>query len=479
MADKDIMKNSFGKLNPTQEQKERMWQQISQAKPPKKSRWYMKAAAVVATLIVCLAGVNILSKGRVVAAFETAAKEGVVAAIVEFCGLDRDSEEIVQQAVEIQNQGIVIYAPEIYYLDKDILLFGGLRGLMIYDLQDEAITATIDLQEIGCIYFGSATKDTHVLKQGESIYIYNSENGKPVGEYYEFVPAEAQTLKLKAVAGEDKQTLAQLHEAWQKQRESVVGTFEYFQEAYFLADEGFDKIGGLYSQNAYRWQDAQGHMRLSCLVVKGEGEYSLYTDDGEEVLLHLENVMAANPGAEISDGDVPVGEDLEIVLPEFVYSGEDKVVAAVCDYLTKVEKDAYYIPAADHVVIPQVKILGREEAEEELLVFGKFAIFIYTRNGEILERASGGSMVGCLHLIKQDGNYQVSEVEWALDGGSFGDSLKEITAEYPQYYEGLMTGYEQGEREALILEMLKMYVKDNELPIAYYKDYGWDPVPIK
>lgn len=478
MADKDIMKNSFEKLNPTEEQGERLWQQISREQSSKKNRWYIKAAAVAAAFVLCVAGVNAASGGRVMAAFEVAAKDGVVAAIVEFCGLDKDSEEIVQQTVEIQTNGIEVYAPEIYYLDKDILLFGGLSGLMIYDFNQEAITATIDLQEIGCIYFNSDTRETHVLKQGERIYIYNSENEKPMGEYYELVPAEAQALKLTAVAGNDEQVLTQIHVAWQKQRDNMKDTFDNMQDAYFLADGG--KAGEMYSRNAYSWQDGQGECHLSCLLVKGEGEYFVYSDNGDEVPLHLERVVAMNPQAEVSGGNASGKEETsEVVFPEFVYSGEDEVVAAICEYLVKEEKDGYYIPEADYVVIPQAQILGREEAGEELLVFGKFAVYVYTRNGEILECASGGNMAGCLHLNVKEGVYQVSEVQWALDGGLYDDSLKEITADYPQYYDGLMTGYEEGEREALLLEMLRMYVKDNNLPIKYYKDYGWDPVAIE
>ena len=412
------------------------------------------------------------------AAFEVAAKDGVVAAIVEFCGLDKDSEEIVQQVVEIQNNGIAVYAPEIYYLDKDMLLFGGLRGLMIYDLNQEAITATIDLQEIGCIYFNSDTKETHVLKQEDSIFVYNSQNGEPMGEYYEFVPAEALALKLTAIAGNDEQVLAQLHAEWQKQRECIKDTFDNFQDAYFLEDGG--RTGEMFSQNAYSWQDEQGQQTLSCLLVNVEGQYFVCSDNGEEVPLYLENVVAANPGADVSNWNVTTHEEYaEEVLPEFVYSGEDEVVAAIWEYLVREEKNGYYIPDADHVVIPQMQILGREETEEELLVFGKFAIYVYTRNGEILECASGGNMAGCVHLQETGNAYQVTEVQWALDGGLYDDSLKEITADYPQYYDGLITGYAEGEREALLLEMLRMYVKDNNLPIKYYKDYGWDPVAIK
>ncbi|MBE5864705.1 MAG: DUF4179 domain-containing protein [Lachnospiraceae bacterium] len=478
MEDKNIMKNSFDKLNPTEEQRVRLWEQISQEQPSKKNRWYMKATAAAAVFILCVAGVNLASGGRVMAAFEVAAKEGVVAAIAELCGLDKDSKEIVQQAVGIQKNGIEVYAPEIYYLDKEMLLFGGLRGLMIYDFHQEAITATIDLQEIGCIYFNSDTKETHVLKQGECIYVYNSENEKPMGEYYEFTPKDAQTLKLTAVAKNDEQALAQLHAAWQTQRKKVKDTFDSMQDAYFLADGG--KYGEMYSQNAYSWKDEQNQEFLSCLIVKGEGEYYLYSANGDEVPLHLEKVVAVTRQEAANDGNASdLNEPVEEMLPEFVYSGEDEVVAAICEYLVKEEKNGYYIPDADWVAIPQMQILGREEAEGELLVFGTFAISVYTRNGEILECASGGNMHGCVHLRKEDNVYQVTEVQWALDGGLFDDSLQEITANYPQYYEGLMSGYGEGEREQLLLEMLRMYVKDNNLSIKYYKDYGWDPVAIE
>ena len=33
-------------------------------------------------------------------------------------------------------------------------------------------------------------------------------------------------------------------------------------------------------------------------------------------------------------------------------------------------------------------------------------------------------------------------------------------------------------RESIRTTLIRMYVQDNDLNIKYYKDYGWDPVPV-
>lgn len=458
------MKKSFEKLNPTSEQGEKMWKQISQAKTAKKSTWVVKAVASVAAAMLVFVGVNTASGGQ------------VMAAIRQFVGLDDDSREIVEQATNIQNNGVEVYAPEIYYLDDEQMIFGGLRGLLVYNRVDGELEATIDLQEIDSIYFNSETKATHVLKKDDAVYVFNSENGEPKGKYYRFELSAQDAVKMVAEAGEDVEVLKGLYEEWQVHQANYVDTFRGIGGAYFLSDENFDKCGGMYSKNTYCWTDAAGNDNKSCLLVKNEGEYSIYTYNGKQVSeigLNLEVVQALGE----TEPTGTVTEPAE--LPAFTYSGEDMVVAAVCDYLVNEESKHYYLPETEHVVVPTVKILGVEKSGDKTLVFGKFAIFGYTRNGEILECVSGGNMVGCLHLQEEKGAYKVTEVQWALDGGLYDDSIKEMTADYPQYYEGLSTGYAEGEQAALRMELLSMYVKDNQLPIKYYKDYGWDPVQIE
>ncbi len=458
------MKKSFENLNPTSEQGEKMWKQISQAKPAKKRTWVVKAVASMAVVILAFVGINAASGGQ------------VMAAIRQFVGLDADSREIVEQATNIQNNGVEIYAPEIYYLDDEQVIFGGLRGLLVYDRVDGELEATIDLQEIGSIYFNSDTKETHVLKKDDAVYIFNSENGEPKGKYYRFDLSVQDAVKLVAEAGEDLEVLKGLYKEWQAHQENYVDTFREINGAYFLTDENFDKNGGMYSKNTYCWTDEAGNDNKSCLLVKNEGEYSIYTYNGRQVSeigLNLEVVQALGETE-------PTETVAELVgLPTFVYSGDDAIVAAVCDYLVTEESKSYYLPETEYVVVPTVKILGEEKSGDETLVFGKFAIYVYAENGEILECVSGGNMVGCMHLQEENGAYIVTEVQWALDGGLYDDSLKEMTADYPQYYEGLSTGYAEGEQAALRMELLSMYVKDNQLAIKYYKDYGWDPVAIE
>ena len=41
-----------------------------------------------------------------------------------------------------------VYAPAIYYLDSDMLIFGNGTGLVIYDLADSRVEGLVDMQAI-------------------------------------------------------------------------------------------------------------------------------------------------------------------------------------------------------------------------------------------------------------------------------------------------------------------------------------------
>ena len=63
------------------------------------------------------------------------------------------------------------------------------------------------------------------------------------------------------------------------------------------------------------------------------------------------------------------------------------------------------------------------------------------------------------------------------DGSEYVKGIKEFCKGYPgmarKYFD-----YEGKEREEARTALIRMYVKDNDLDIKYYKDYGWDPVPV-
>ena len=51
-----------------------------------------------------------------------------------------------------------MYASDILYMDEELLLFENMRGIIVYDLQKDAVLGTIDTQAIDCIYFDGDKK---------------------------------------------------------------------------------------------------------------------------------------------------------------------------------------------------------------------------------------------------------------------------------------------------------------------------------
>ncbi len=63
------------------------------------------------------------------------------------------------------------------------------------------------------------------------------------------------------------------------------------------------------------------------------------------------------------------------------------------------------------------------------------------------------------------------------EGEHYSEGIKEFCEGYPgmeeRYFDELY------DWEEIRTELVRMYVQDNSLDIEYYKDYGWDPVPIE
>lgn len=97
-------------------------------------------------------------------------------------GLKQSEQDIIGQTEMIQDKGIEVYAPDILAIDDQYLVFGNLRGLIVYDLISKKVVGTIDTQAIGSIYFDGDKKQTHVIKNKNMITIFNSNKGIPYGE---------------------------------------------------------------------------------------------------------------------------------------------------------------------------------------------------------------------------------------------------------------------------------------------------------
>ncbi|MBQ9983880.1 MAG: hypothetical protein IJP29_04755 [Lachnospiraceae bacterium] len=425
----------------------------------------MAVAAAIALIIVGTIGANVATDGA------------VYAAIMKWLKFDQGRQDVVGNMVDSQNRFNTVWAPDIYYLDGDVMVFGGLRGTIVYDLTNNQVSATIDTQKIDCVYFDSKVKQTHILKDEDCIVVFNSENGVPSGSYYiyDLKMCNSQELEV-SETGDDETLLNQYYEQWNVLQNQYIDTFETFRdykevESLFSIDYD-DK----YSVESISWENADKIPYYSFLAIQDK-QYVLYHFDIEKeefssVKLDLSQAIVFEENStEASLGEV--SENGTIVLKQFVYYGDSEAIEAICKYM---EEDYLQYSVEDKVWIPGYVIHKEVEKDGEYLVFGNFWSYGYQLTGTILESQSGTEMPACFHLKETENGYEVVSVDTAGDG-SYVEDIQAFTADYPGLYD-LFMEYDEEKRMDAQKEYVQMYVKGHNLSIEYYKEYGWDPVKI-
>lgn len=458
MREEDI-KKAFSGLNPSGEQKDRIKKAIAakNGNAPvsfKRSNAWLKrivaSAAVIALVFTAGLGVNAATGGVLMRFF---AGEDVTPKEV--------GDEIVARISTTSLAGVEVYAPFIVELTDSRLIFGTNRGLVIYDLNKEAVITTLDLQAIDCNHFNAETKETHLLVNGDSLTVYNIENGVPAGNYYTFdLNAGAEGTITTYIPGEGSSTLNKFEERYDANlSSSFVDTFDVF--------DGADPLEESYVSNA-------SYSKLS--YVNDKGTSFLYVDSNNRFYIYTRDKAGNDSSTEIMLGDLALPGTYD--LPIYAYMGDDLVYMAVTDYLVMVGEEKYANSETGYVTIPVPRIVSVKETEDETLVFGGFMVYSYTKVGNTLELVSGGSMPGMMRLIKDGDYYEVTGFEEAEDGRGYVESVERMCADYPGVAEDLMHRVSLGGDED-IKESIKEYLEQSGVTgIEYYKDYGWDPIKI-
>lgn len=499
--EREMIKNSLDQLNPTEEQSKMMWERLQKAmaekneeqvndapadnvvafeKPEQETskvvsinsrrknkglKRAMAVAAAIALMIVGTVGANVATDGA------------VYAAIMEWLKFDQGRQDVVGNMEDSTDRFNTVWAPDICYMDDEMMVFGGLRGTIIYDLTNNQVSATIDTQKVGCVHFDSAEKQTHILKDGERIIIFNSENGVPFGEYYiyDLTMSNGQELEV-SETGSDETLLTQYYEQWNALQDHYVGTRETFgeyEEVECLFSIDYDNK---HSLRSFSWENVDKTPYYSFLAIQ-DNQYALYHFDIEKeeftsVTLDLSQaIVFEEESTEASLGEV--SEDGTIVLKQFVYYGDNKAIEAIYKYM---EEDYLQYAEEDKVWIPGYVIHKEVEADGEYLVFGNFWSYGYQLTGTVLESQSGTEMPACFHLKETENGYEVVSVDMAGDG-SYAEDIQAFTADYPGLND-LFMEYDEEKRMDAQKEYVQMYVKGHNLSIEYYKEYGRDPIKI-
>ena len=373
MDENKIITEALDSLIPDNQQKDDIWQRIEACtdvydldktartevtakKSSKKSRSGSMAARIIA-----VAAAFVLVFGSL-AWFSSTTEElppslsGYVYA-AESRATDMTANEVlVFTGDPAAHKDLDVYAPAIYYLDSDMLIFGNGTGLVIYDLADSRVEGLVDMQAICSGYYNTDTIRTHVLVQDDRLIVYNTKsNGgnltenagddsenteeapEPWGYYHVFdlIKTTNDAALMDCIeSGDDKDKIQGFIEAGSAyEHEHLLDAFDNM--AYMQSDEMDDIVGygiGSYSENAFVSGTDENVLSKNVLVCRSKDAhaYELCTETdrkgAEPVFTQLNLGITDAMRDEVSELNT---------LPEYKYNGDDPAIGAICEYLAK------------------------------------------------------------------------------------------------------------------------------------------------
>jgi hypothetical protein len=187
------------------------------------------------------------------------------------------------------------------------------------------------------------------------------------------------------------------------------------------------------------------------------------TSDIEEHQLYMETV---NGVWLMSDFD---GHKADCIRHIAINREEQAVREAISDYLVREIGEQYQ---KGELCIPVLMMIH----EEDELFMGDFWVLWYNVAGDTLKCVSGGNHAGSMTLSQKDGKYTVTAFEQTVDGAGNVASAKRIFGSYYDIYENVHSN--ERVREAVRQEQLRYYLKQHNLNIHYYQDYGWPAIKL-
>lgn len=151
-------------------------------------------------------------------------------------------------------------------------------------------------------------------------------------------------------------------------------------------------------------------------------------------------------------------------------------MSAVDKYLTDSIGSHY---AEGEVCIPYEIIVSADKSRpDSVMLWGDFWVFNYNVAGDTLKTVSGGSHIGMMTIKKdKQGEYAVISFEQVEDGHGLIESAKRIFGDKFDSLDRIMSDDKLLE-ETRALNIAK-YVKEHDMPVKYYQDFGWPAKEIK
>ena len=150
-------------------------------------------------------------------------------------------------------------------------------------------------------------------------------------------------------------------------------------------------------------------------------------------------------------------------------------------YLTAIDRfltDSLGVQYAQgELCIPQRMVVAVDESDStDIRVWGDFWVFNYTVSGDTLKTTSGGNHPGLMHVSKTATGFEVTAFDAVGDGSSYDPTAKRIFGEHYEAFAKVQSDDKQREqdRAATIAE----WVKQRQIPVTMYQDFGWPAVPL-
>lgn len=477
--------------------------QLSAARKKMKKQFSASKAAALVLGIVCMVSFSGMAADAATGGEVRAALHEMYTTVSALW-----SAEDAQVADETVTLPIQVYAPQLAGISSDYVILANERGLLIYDRARQGIADVIDLQEIDCNYLNADSIATRIFRDGDRLYLFNEALNEDAPEtlseiayvydlamLYDLTNADtADDLQkcndeltsddtpqpLSAVT--DQAELQTILDRWESCGSTQrCHTFDVFAGADFLDPDSEKYELAAYSRESLQWSDASGKNMTSCLVVFDDSEYLLYTLQSDGAIVTETLALTGQTPTASDDTTTPTDGEATQGLPAFAYSGDDDICAVVCAYMCGQEaKDGYLHEEAD-VYIPAPIIYGTAEKDGFLYVFCNMWSYWYYQNGNTLECESGGEAPCRLELVADPdavGGYTVNDVRYTGDGAEYERGIREFCEGFDGMADRYFSNENERDRESRT-ELIRMYVTDNQLPIRYYKDYGWDPVSVE
>ncbi|MCR5322123.1 MAG: hypothetical protein K6E85_02390 [Lachnospiraceae bacterium] len=166
-------------------------------------------------------------------------------------------------------------------------------------------------------------------------------------------------------------------------------------------------------------------------------------------------------------------EDMKTALPAYSYPGPELFYTVLYDYVAKEIGGKL----EGGVVIPDIMVTDVDESDKnDIKVYGDFACYTYTADGDTLERTSGGSYPGCVHIKSTDAGYEVTGMDMTEDGSNFDESVDRIFGDKAEAFRKAYA--DDAEKQRVWTQTLANYVAANGLDFKFVKDYGWDAIKL-